>query len=183
LVGLELELKQFDWIKNIVFEYFNLKNQSGPIYHDKNSVFPDQISCKDNNYNHGKYPGWFNYGQMIATPLCTSPIYNTDRIQYCYNNRVEAFHFGIEGEPLDWLGYRTLYTRSNNWGTYSVPFKDIKINRSFLIELTFHPQVTKGWSIAASFALDNGDLYGNNYGGMLTIKGENIFNIGKRREK
>ena len=183
LVGLELELKQFNWIKNVVFEYFNLKNQSGPVYHDKNSIFPDQISCKDNNYNHGKYPGWFNYGQMIATPLCTSPIYNTDRIQYCYNNRVEAFHFGIEGEPLDWLGYRTLYTRSNNWGTYSVPFKDIKINRSFLIELTYHPQTIKGWSIAASFALDNGDLYGNNYGGMLTIKGENIFNIGKRREK
>ncbi|MBO5864792.1 MAG: hypothetical protein J6Q73_01900 [Bacteroidaceae bacterium] len=182
LLGLELELKQFPWIKNIVFEYFNLKNQSGPIYHDKNSKFPDQISCVDNNYNHGKYPGWFNYGQMIATPLCTSPIYNTDRIQYCYNNRTEAFHFGIEGEALTWLGYRTLYTRSNNWGSYRVPFKDIKINRSFLFELTFHPQVMKNWSITASFALDNGNLYGNNCGGMLTVKGCNIFKTGKKRQ-
>ena len=183
LVGLELELKQFNWVKNIVFEYFNLKNQSGPVYHDTNSLFPDQISCVDNNYNHGKYPGWFNYGQMIGTPLCTSPIYNSDRIQYCYNNRTEAFHFGIEGEPLSWLGYRALYTRSNNWGTYSVPFKDIKTNRSMLLELTFSPQAMKGWSIAASFALDNGNLYGNNCGGMLTIKGHNIFNTGKKTKK
>ena len=181
LVGLELELKEFNWMQCAVFEYFNLKNQSGPIYHDSNSKFPDQISCTDNNYNHGKYPGWFNYGQMIGTPLCTSPIYNTDRIQYCYNNRVEAFHFGIEGAPLKWLGYRMLYMRSNNWGTYSVPFKDIKVNRSFLLEFTFKPQTIKNWSIATSFALDNGDLYGNNYGGMITIKGQNIFNTWKKK--
>jgi hypothetical protein len=61
-----------------------------------------------------------------------------------------------------------------------VPFKDIKINRSLLLELTFHPQVMKGWSVTASFALDNGNLYGNNWGGMLTIKGENIFNTVKK---
>ena len=118
---------------------------------------------------------------MIATPLCTSPIYNADGIQCSYNNRVEAFHTGIEGDAADWLGYRALYTRSNNWGTYNTPFKYIKVNRSALLELTFKPQMLKGWSIAASFALDNGDLYGNNCGGMLTIKGHNIFNTGKKR--
>ena len=181
LVGLELELKKFNFVKNVVFEYFNLKDQSGPIYHDSRAEFPDQISCADNNFNHAIYPGWFNYGQMIGTPLCKSPIYNTDRIQYSYNNRVEAFHFGIEGAALSWLDYRALYTRSNNWGTYSVPFKDIKTNRSLLLELTFHPQIIKGWSIAASFALDRGNLYGNNCGGMLTIKGQNIFNTMKKR--
>lgn len=180
LVGLELELKQFKWIKNIVFEYFNLKDHSGPIFHDSRPGFPDQISCRDDNYNHGLYPGWFNYGQIIATPLCTSPIYNTNGIQRILNNRVEAFHIGLEGDAMDWLGYRALYTRSNNWGTYEVPFKDIKVNRSAMLELTFKPQVMRGWSIAASLALDNGDLYGNNCGGMLTIKGHNIFNTGKK---
>ena len=183
LVGLELELKQFKWMKSFVFEYFNLKDHSGPIFHDSRPGFPDQISCRDDNYNHGLYPGWFNYGQMIATPLCTSPIYNADGIQCSYNNRVEAFHIGLEGDAADWLGYRALYTRSNNWGTYNAPFKYIKVNRSALLELTFKPQVLKGWSIAASFALDNGDLYGNNYGGMLTIKGYNIFNIGKKENR
>ncbi len=182
LAGLELELKNFKWISNVTFEYFNLKKQSGPIYNDTSALFPDQISCKDSNYNHGLYAGWFNYGQMIATPLCTAPIYNPDRKQICYNNRVEAFHFGIEGEPLKWLGYRALYTRSNNWGTYSHPFKEIKTNRSLLAELTFKPSFMKGWSIATSFALDNGKLYGNNYGGMITIKGYNIFNLKKEKK-
>lgn len=177
LVGLELNLKKFKWIKAATIEYFNLKNQSGSIYHDSNSTFPDQISCRDNNYNHQKYPGWFNYGQMIATPLCTSPVYNTNGIQYCYNNRVEAFHIGIEGDAVDWLGYRVLYTRSNNWGTYKTPFKDIKINRSAMVELTFKPQAMKGWSLAASFALDRGTLYGNNFGGMLTVKRTGIYKI------
>ena len=63
------------------------------------------------------------------------------------------------------------------------PFKDIKINRSAMVELTFKPQAMKGWSIAASFALDRGDLYGNNYGGLLTVKGEKIFNIGKEEKR
>lgn len=176
LIGLELNLKNFKWIKSATIEYFNLKNQSGPVYHDSNSIFPDQISCTDNNYNHGRY-GWFNYGIMIATPLCTSPIYNKDNSLKCQNNRVEAFHLGMEGEAVDWMGYRVLYTRSNNWGTYKTPFKDIKINRSAMVELTFKPQAMRGWSLAASFAIDRGDLYGNNFGGMLTVRRTGIYKI------
>ena len=169
LVGLELELKNFKWVKGIALEYFNLKNQSGPIYHDTANDIPDQISCKDNNYNHQRYPGWFNYGQMIGTPLCSSPIYNKNLLT-CLNNRVEAFHMGVEGSPLDWLDYRMLLTRSNNWGTYDHPFKDIKQNVSGLFELTFKPKMLKNWSITTSFAFDSGDLYDNNYGGMISVK-------------
>ena len=170
LVGIELELKKFKWIKGIAIEYFNLKNHCGPIYHDSTNEIPDQISCGDDNYNHGWYGGWFNYGQIIGSPLCTSPIYNNNKRLICYNNRVEAFHIGIEGEPLDWLDYRMLLTRSNNWGTYSYPFKDIKQDVSGLLELTFKPMILKNWSITTSFAFDNGELYGNNYGGMITVR-------------
>ena len=179
LVGLQLELKKFKWVKGLALEYFNLKDQSGPVYHDKTAEIPDQISCIDNNYNHGRYPGWFNYGMMIGTPLCSAPIYNKDHRQICYNNRVEAFHIGVEGSPLSWLDYRLLYTRSNNWGTYKYPFKDIKVNRSGLIELTFAPRILRNWKVTASFAFDCGDLYGNNYGGMLTLSRRNIFDLGK----
>lgn len=175
LVGLELELRKFKWIKGVVLEYFNLKNQTGPIYHDSNSIIPDQISCADNNYWHNTYNGWFNYGMMIGTPLVTSPVYNTDGTLGVYNNRVEAFHCGIEGSPLDWLEYRLLLTKSNNWGTYKKPFIEMTENTSGLIELTFRPEVLKKWSITASFAFDSGKLYGNNYGGMITITHRNLF--------
>ncbi len=180
LVGIQLQLKRFKWIENVTFEYFNLKDQSGPIYHDSTAEIPDQISCIDNNYNHARYAGWFNYGMMIGTPLCTAPIYNSDKLQICYNNRVEAFHFGIEGTPLEWLGYRMLFTHSNNWGTYRHPFTYIKHDTSGLVELTFKPKALKGWNIAASFAFDKGDLYGDNYGGMLSIKKEFVFNLKKK---
>jgi hypothetical protein len=179
LVGLEVSLKNFKWIKAATVEYFNLKNQSGPIYHDSNAVFPDQISCRDNNYWHHTYGGWYNYGMMIGTPLCTSPIYNRDGTLGIKNTRVEAFHIGVEGELLPWMDYRVLLTHSNNWGTYSQPFKEIKNNTSGLVELTFKPGITGNWSIATSFAFDRGELYGNNFGGLLTIRRYGIYKIPK----
>ena len=183
LAGLELELKNFKWIRNVVFEYFNLKNQSGPVYHDSTNDIPDQVSCVDNNYNHQRYAGWFNYGRMIGTPLCTSPIYNEDKLQICRNNRVEAFHLGAEGELLRWLDYRCLFTFSNNWGTYAKPFVDIKKNFSGLVELTFFLSKNKNWSVGTSFAFDKGDLYGDNYGAMVTFKRCGIYNLKKRSDK
>ena len=114
---------------------------------------------------------------MIGTPLVSSPVYNTDGTLMIYNNRVEAFHFGIEGSPLGWLDYRLMFTKSNNWGTYSRPFLEIKENTSGLVELTFKPSFMKKWSITTSFAFDKGELYGNNYGGMITITRRNVFNF------
>ena len=180
LVGLELELKRCSWLRNIVLEYFNSKEQSGPVYHDSTAEIPDQISCRDNNYGHYWYGGWYNYGRMIATPLCSSPIYNKNHLSNVFNTRVEAFHLGLQGSPLNWLGYRLLYTRSNNWGTYRYPFKDILVNRSGLVELTFTPGKLKNWSFAASFAFDTGTLYGDNYGGMLSVVYKNVFNLLKK---
>lgn len=182
LVGIELQLKKINWIKNITLEYFNLKNQSGPIYHDATNRIPDQISCEDNNYNHDWYNGWFNYGMTIGTPLVTSPIYNADGSLFSLNNRVEAFHLGVEGEPFKGIEYRMLLTSSNNWGTYETPFTDIKETLSAMFELTYYPQKLKGWSVTASYAFDNGDLYGNNNGGMISIRKNGVLNFKSDRK-
>lgn len=179
LVGIELQLKEFKWIKNIAIEYFNLKNHSGPIYHDSTDKIPDQISCRDNNYNHRWYNGWFNYGMVIGTPLVISPIYNADGTLTTYNNRLEAYHLGIEGEPTKSIKYRLLLTHSNNWGTYDVPFTDILKNMSGMAEVTLSPEKIKGWSITTSLAFDNGELLGDNFGGMLSISKTGIFKFKK----
>ena len=177
LVGIELTLKNCNWVTAVAVEYFNLKNQGGAVYHDATDMIPDQISCRDRNYNHEWYNGWFNYGMTIGTPLVTSPIYNENHILSPYNNRVEAFHFGIEGQPLKSLGYRMLLTKSNNWGSYEHPFTDIKGNLSGLFELTYSPSWVKDWSATASFAFDNGELYNDNTGVMLTIRKNGIINF------
>ncbi len=183
LVGIELKLKDCKWIKNLAIEYFNLKNQSGPVYHDKTDKIPDQISCRDDNYNHKWYNGWFNYGMVMGSPLVTSPIYNENRILNCYNNRVEAFHIGIEGEPTEELSYRILFTHSNNWGTYKDPFTEIKTNNAGLVEIAYKPCKLKGWSVKASYAFDNGGLHGNNCrSGMFTICKSGIINLKKKNK-
>ncbi len=182
LVGVELKLKNFKWIKGITVEYYNLKNQSGPVYHDTTDKIPDQISCRDDNYNHRIYNGWFNYGMTIGTPLATSPIYNKDHTLKCYNNRNEAFHIGIEGEPAKEIAYRILLTHSHNWGTYPTPFTKVKSNTAGLVEIAYSPAILKGWEIKGSYAFDNGTLLGNNHSGMLTISKSGILNLGNKKK-
>ena len=170
LTGAELQLNKFKWLNNIVFEYFNSRDQAGPIYHDTTSKIPDQISAVDNYYWHNTYPCWQQYGMALGTPLITSCIYNSNNNFNIYNNRVEAFHIGVSGEPLNKLSYRILLTKSNNWGTYSIPYTRINGNISALFELTYAPHWTKGFKLNTAFAIDDGELYGNNRGFILGIK-------------
>jgi hypothetical protein len=76
-----------------------------------------------------------------------------------------------------------LFTYSNNWGTYAKPFVDIKKNVSALVEFTFFPTKKKNWSVGASFAFDKGELYGDNFGAMLTLKRYGIYNLKKKSDK
>lgn len=170
LAGAELKLNKFKWLNNIVFEYFNSRDQAGPIYHDTTSEIPDQISAVDNYYWHITYPCWQQYGMTIGSPLITSCIYNNNNKFNIYNSRVEAFHIGISGEPLSELSYRILFTKSHNWGTYVTPYTSIKGNISTLFELTYAPRWAKGFKLNTAFAIDDGELYGNNRGFMLGIK-------------
>ena len=182
LVGIEFEFKNFKWIKRLALEYYNLKNHSGPVYHDSTSAIPDQISSRDNNYNHGWYNGWFNYGMNIGTPLATSPIYNGDHTLVCNNNRNEALHIGIEGEPTEEISYRLLLTHSENWGTYKKPYTYVKSNTAGLVELAYKPAILKGWEVKASYAFDNGSLLGNNRSGLFTISKCGILNFGNKKK-
>ena len=175
LVGAELQLKNFRWLDNVVFEYFNSHDQAGPIYHDTTDKIPDQISAVDRYYNHGVYPCWQQYGYIIGSPLITSCIYNSDNIFEIYNNRVEAFHLGFSGHPFAEFGYRALLTKSHNWGSYEIPFTAIKGNVSALFELSYEPRWAEGFETSLSFAFDNGELYGNNRGVVLGIKKSGKF--------
>ena len=170
LVGAELQLKNFRWLDDIVFEYFNSRDQAGPVYHDTTDEIPDQISAVDNYFAHYTYPCWQQYGMIIGTPLITSCLYNRNNRLTIYNNRVEAFHLGFSGHPMMELSYRVLLTKSHNWGRYEIPFTEIKGNCSGLVELSYMPRWADGFRASFSFAFDNGELYGNNKGVMFGIK-------------
>jgi hypothetical protein len=174
LAGLELTLPRNPIVESLVYEYVGTKDQAGPIYHDHTASIPDQISAKDNYYNHGLF-GWQHWGMATGNPLLISPIYNTDGTIIFKSNRIQAHHFGLSGRPNSEFNYRLLLSFTRSWGTYDDPFFDIKRNTAFLFELGFAPRQLPGWQLTASLAFDRGDLIGRNSGGMIHLRKTGLF--------
>ena len=175
MIGIEVTLPKNPIISNFVYEYLNTTYQSGPVYHDHTEAIPDQISGKDNYYNHNLYQGWQHWGQAIGNPLFHSPLYNANGSLRFTGNRFKAHHIGVSNSICDQIDYRLLYTYMENWGTYDGPYEDKKYAHSFLGETTYHLSRLgklnmKGWSITAAFSLDRGKELGNNTGAQITIR-------------
>lgn len=171
MLGAELNMKYGTWLKGLVFEYLYTKYQSGPVYHDHNATWQDHVSGQDNFYNHYFSTGWQHWGQVMGNPLYLSPIYNGDGDIQVKNNRLMAFHLGMNGNILENLGYRLLATWQDGLGSYISPYTERRYNTSFLAEADYHftqPKL-RGWSIRGAYAMDFGKIRGNNAGFQLTI--------------
>jgi hypothetical protein len=167
LLGVEMQLKNLDWLNRIVVEYIYTKYQSGPVYHDRTPAFSDHIGGNDNYYNHYIFTGWQHWGQVMGNPLYRSPLYNTDGSIRVADNRFVAWHLGLSGQPLSPLHYRLLATYQTGYGTYDNPFTGRQYNLSLLAEASW--QFCKGWQVRGALAMDKGKLLGDNYGAQLTI--------------
>ncbi len=170
LLGLELTLPKHMMVQQIVFEYMTSKDQSGPIYNDKDVVIPEQVSAEDDYYNHYIYNSWQHWGMGIGSPLMLSPIYNKDGSISFKSNRVESYHIGLSGTLSRETDYRILYTCNRSWGTYENPYSEILKDSYFLWEMNYQPRKLKGWKFTASLGVDRGDLAGNNNGLLFTIR-------------
>ena len=167
LLGLELKLKQNDWLNDIVLEYIYTKYQSGPVYHDRTKAFSDHIGGNDNYYNHHIFTGWQHWGQVMGNPLYLSPLYNDNGHIYVANNRFVAWHLGIGGNPVSSLGYRFLATYQTGLGTYDDPYTSPQYDLSLLAEVSW--RLKGGWSLSGGFGMDKGKLRGENYGVQFTL--------------
>lgn len=171
LAGVEVNLKNNHWLRDIVFEYIYTKYQSGPIYFDHQKYLPDHIGGRDGYYQHWLYTGWHHWGQVMGNPLYRSPLYNTDGKITVEDNRFYAFHLGVSGNPMPGLHYRLLGTVQKGFGTYSSPFENPERNLSLLAEAAYRlpERVAKGWSVKCGVGYDHGALLGNNFGVQLTV--------------
>ncbi|MDR1918075.1 MAG: capsule assembly Wzi family protein [Tannerellaceae bacterium] len=170
LVGLEISLPPNPILSSLVYEHVGTKDQAGPIFHDHTAAIPDQISARDDYYNHVLYVGWQHQGMAIGNPLLLSPVYNTDGLIAFKSNRIKAHHLGLKGRPAQEIDYRLLFSYTRSWGTYENPFVDIRTNAALLLEVAYTPRFLRGWQFTASLAFDRGDLMGNNTGGMLSVR-------------
>lgn len=169
LWGVEFKLPTNRIVSNVVYEFLYSKDQTGAVNNDSSELVPEQVSGRDNYYNHSLYSGWQHWGMTIGNPLMLSPIYNSDRQLISYNTRVISHHIGLEGDPADGLNYRLLLSFSKNWGTYSHPYDDVKNNFDGMFELTWKPAKLGGWYGSAAVATDLGNLIGKSLGARLTI--------------
>lgn len=170
LAGVEITFPTNPIISGFVYEYISTKNQSGAVYWDHTPEIPEQVSGTDDYYNHYIYTGWQHNGMGIGNPLVISPIYNTDGDINFKSSRMQGHHVGWMGHPIHELRYRILLSFTRNWGTYAVPFYEIKKNANALAEVTYTPRKLKGWNFTASLGADRGAMLGKSTGGMITIK-------------
>ena len=170
-LGIELQFKRFPWLNALVLEYLDSRYQSGPIYHDHNPGVSDHIGGDDNYYNHYLYQGWSHWGQVMGNPFYRSPLYNQDHTLTIENNRFYAWHCGLSGE-VPQLSYRMLLSWQQGYGTYQYPLTHPQCNLSAMAEATYRPEGSGFWNncaVRVAFALDHGELLGNNLGAQLTF--------------
>ena len=170
LWGLELELLRGRWIKGIVAEYITSRDQSGPLLHNTNANFKEQLSGGDNYYNHSFYQSWQHWGMAVCNPLFLSPSYNENNSLFMRFTRIRAFHVGVGGSPYEGWEYRLLGSYTHHWGTYSRPLVEPEGITSTMLEIAHTPAKYRGWQFVGAVAVDYSHLIGNNVGGMITIK-------------
>ncbi len=155
-------------IKDIVFEYIQTTNQSGPIHwapHDFDSSIsnklPNEATGADNYYNNFYYNGYSYYGMSLGSALLKSPFYNQDDYLNYIDNRVTAWHFGISGNLSPSFDYLIKTSYREGLGTPFIPLKQKHHSFDTIIQVLWH----KGaWQCSAGYALTQGNVYGNSNG-------------------
>jgi len=153
------------YVRGAVFEYFQSTNQSGPLHWDGND-YPEPIRSQitsivtgnDNYYNHGFYGSYAHYGMTPGIALILSPIYNRDGHNDYRDNRVKAWHIGINGEITDHLSYMVKGSYREGWGTYDNPLTEKHHSFDAMLQGLY---TTGPWQFGAAYAFDKGNIYGD----------------------
>ena len=153
------------YVRGAVFEYFQSTNQSGPLHWDSGdrpepirSQITDLVVGDDDYYNHMFYDSYAHYGMTPGNALITSPIYNKDGYTGFRDNRVKAWHLGINGEITDRLSYLVKGSYREGWGTYKVPLSPKRHSFDAMLQGIY---TLGAWQFSAAYAFDKGNIYGD----------------------
>lgn len=202
-VSLEWTLPNKGLLTKARIEVLNSKHQSGSGIPDPTDEYPtreanmgEKFGERDDNYNNWLYnSGWTYNGLAIGNSLFLtyqrtlnylSP-YPDYSVAFS-NNRISALHIGFEGFLSNKIGYRVMFTNTNNFGTYAglyegrfnwegvktnpdfdYVFKDGKTQNYSLIALDFIDPFEKiPLNIHLIMGYDFGQLY-NNFGAEVSV--------------
>lgn len=174
LWGLEWRRNDRWWITAVVVEYLDFMNQSGPLHwapgDNPGTNIPAHITGGDQYYNNQQYNGYSNYGMGIGTPFLPGPIYNLDGYMAYIDNRVRGIHIGVSGTVGSDVDWRVLASYREGYGDSRVPRIYPVHDTSFMIEGLWRMPLVKGLSLGAQIAIDRGDMIGNNFGALLSVR-------------
>ena len=152
-------------VRSAVVEFFQSTNQCGPLHWSSNdypepvrSQVTDHIRGNDNYYNHSFYGGYTHYGMSPGIGLIPSPIYNKDGCMDYRDNRVKAWHVGINGEITEGLSYVAKGSYREGWGTYYAPLAAKHHSFDAMLQGIYSIGY---WQLSAAYAFDRGNVYGN----------------------
>lgn len=167
LWGLQYENKAAgcQYVRGAVLEYFQSTNQSGPLHWDGGdypepirSQITDFVTGNDDYYNHLFYDGYSHYSMTPGSPLITSPIYNKDGLTSYRDNRVKAWHLGVNGEITNRLSYLVKGSYREGWGTYHFPLPSKHHSFDAMLQGNY---TTGPWQFSAAYGFDLGNIYGD----------------------
>lgn len=183
--GLEFQTGKNGLLRDIVIEYIDFTNQSGPIHwapgdHLNTSItFP--ATGSDDYYNNKSYNSYAYFGMNIGTPVIMSPIYNTDGYLLCRANRLRAFHIGLEGNINNNLDYRLLFNYRKAYGNGYYNFQSPIHQTSMMLEANWRIPGVKGLAMDCMLGLDRGKLPSNSFGAMVGVKYYGIASFKSKR--
>ena len=166
----------------MLFEFLYSKNQAGETWS------PQTTSPIENYYNNGYYKaGWSYKSTGLGTPFINPrgtirESLPTAPAEFFINNRVMAFHIGMEGS-VNKLIFLTRLSFSRNYGTYNTsatgkqfpgsvypsPYGVFPETNQFSGFLQTSRELTKGFRVGLVTAFDIGGLYYNSFGLMASV--------------
>ena len=133
------------YVRGAVFEYFQSTNQSGPLHWDRGDYpepirnqITNKVTGNDNYYNHLFYTTYSHYGMTPGNALILSPIYNKNGSLSVLDNRVKAWHLGVNGEITDRISYLVKGSYREGWGTYFVPLSSKHHSFDAMLQGSYH---------------------------------------------
>lgn len=168
-------------VTGAVVEYMDLMNQGGPLHWAAgdfpDSSIKDSATGSDNYYNNYAYNGYQYYGMSLGSPVLKSPIYNKDGYMGFTDTRLRSFHVGVEGSPNKNISYRAKFSYTKSWGTSYKPISKPLDNVSAMVECTYKFKKVSGLDVKGQIAIDNGSLYGDNFGALLSVSYKGLLNF------
>ncbi len=170
LWGISMKQNRWPFIQGVTYELLNTTDQSGP-WHDRDGLC---YAGNDSYYRNSVFQnGWNYWYRSIGTPFITSPIMNTDGTIHTLNSRVRVHHLGVRGDIYGFR-YRLLASYARNYGNDNKQRAPLNQNTALMLEVTKHVEQAWGLDFGLRLAADLGTQYGNQFGGMLTIRKQGI---------